>query len=113
VAARPTDSGPPESASPGAASVLLPALQPPATRHGTVVRRALLDRFADDTSQGFLAGLLTEVAGLTDPAHTRAGRSDGLSAREAEVLSLVAGGRTNGEIAAELVLRTRALISPV
>jgi LuxR family transcriptional regulator, maltose regulon positive regulatory protein len=61
------------------------------------------------TSQGFLSGLRTEVAGLTDPVHARTGRADGLSAREAEVLTLVAEGHTNGEIAAELVLSVHTI----
>jgi LuxR family maltose regulon positive regulatory protein len=69
------------------------------------------------TSQGFLTGMLTEIAGLTDPGAEPAGlagpgrarRADGLSAREAEVLTLVADGHTNGEIAAELVLSVHTI----
>jgi DNA-binding NarL/FixJ family response regulator len=51
--------------------------------------------------------LITEADGLADQTASsdgRALRSDGLSPREAQVLELVAGGRTNKEIAVELVV---------
>lgn len=56
---------------------------------------------------GILNELFTEAARLADRTASsdgRAFRSDGLSPREAQVLELVAGGRTNKEIAAELVV---------
>ena len=71
--------------------------------------RDIIARCADP---GILGGLLREteqLAGLRPPAaghrqHGHAPRPDGLSAREAEVLGLLAAGQTNNEIAAELVL---------
>jgi len=56
---------------------------------------------------GILNELIAEAARLAgQPASSdgRAFRSDGLSSREAQVLALVAGGHTNKEIAAELVV---------
>jgi LuxR family maltose regulon positive regulatory protein len=56
---------------------------------------------------GTLNELMTEATRLADQAASPDGhafRSDGLSPREAQVLELVAGGRTNKEIAAELVV---------
>jgi ATP/maltotriose-dependent transcriptional regulator MalT len=53
-----------------------------------------------------------ELAGLgAGPAvgATAGPRSDGLTAREAEVLSLVASGRSNQQIAGELVLSVRTV----
>ena len=71
--------------------------------------RDIIARCADP---GILSGLLAEterLAGLrplvTGPArHAQAPRPDGLTAREAEVLGLLAAGQTNSEIAARLVL---------
>jgi DNA-binding NarL/FixJ family response regulator len=59
------------------------------------------------TDAGVLNELVTEAARLADQADSsddRSLRSDGLSPREAQVLELVAGGRTNKEIGAELVV---------
>ncbi|MFC7619683.1 AAA family ATPase [Microlunatus sp. GCM10028923] len=61
---------------------------------------------------GLLVGALREAgrrAGLvpTDENAAPAGPLDGLTPREREVLTLVAKGRTNGEIARELVISTK------
>jgi LuxR family maltose regulon positive regulatory protein len=59
------------------------------------------------TDPGILSELITETARLADQTASsdgRAFRSDGLSPREAQVLDLVAGGNTNKEIAALLVV---------
>jgi DNA-binding CsgD family transcriptional regulator len=51
--------------------------------------------------------------GLTDPAPSLNGNgeraSHGLSAREAEVMSLIADGRTNGQIAEHLFLAEKTV----
>jgi len=71
-------------------------------------------------SRGELPGLNAEVFGFGgEPARSdgnssngRAGRDvadRGLSAREREVMSLIAGGRTNGEIAAHLFLAEKTV----
>jgi DNA-binding CsgD family transcriptional regulator len=43
------------------------------------------------------------------PAFNGAGEPHGLSAREAEVMSLIADGQTNGEIAARLFLAEKTV----
>jgi DNA-binding NarL/FixJ family response regulator len=50
---------------------------------------------------------LTRVSSLVTPASPK--RTHGLSSRELEVLRLVAGGKTNKEIATELVLSERTI----
>jgi LuxR family maltose regulon positive regulatory protein len=66
--------------------------------------RQLMTKCADP---GILNAHMTEATHLADQAATSDGqafRSDGLSPREAQVLELVAGGHTNKEIGAELVV---------
>jgi len=66
--------------------------------------KQLMTKCADP---GILNELITEAIRLADQAASSDGqafRSDGLSPREAQVLELVAGGRTNKEIGAELVV---------
>jgi DNA-binding NarL/FixJ family response regulator len=48
-----------------------------------------------------------EVSGLADPGDTN--ESHALSAREAEVMSLIADGQTNGQIAARLFLAEKTV----
>lgn len=60
-----------------------------AAQHGDIAEKAASDRVA-----------------ATDPD---AGAALGLSAREAEVLSLIAGGRTNGQIASYLFLAEKTV----
>jgi DNA-binding CsgD family transcriptional regulator len=60
------------------------------------------------------AGSGGDGAGLNGvrPGSDRSGAADmnhGLSAREAEVMSLIAGGQTNGEIAAQLFLAEKTV----
>jgi DNA-binding NarL/FixJ family response regulator len=57
-------------------------------------------------SRGRLAGLNGGVTGFDDEL-TRP--DSGLSAREREVMSLIAGGHTNGEIAAHLFLAEKTV----
>ena len=47
------------------------------------------------------------MTGATNNGHSASG--SGLSAREAEVMSLIADGRTNGEIAAHLFLAEKTV----
>jgi LuxR family maltose regulon positive regulatory protein len=66
--------------------------------------KGLMAKCAD---AGMLNELIEQAARLADQAahlDGRVFRSDGLSSREAQVLELVAGGRTNKEIGAELVV---------
>src|SRR5690242_18234232 len=58
-------------------------------------------------TNGHPARLNGDSGGAGDPAGTRA--SLGLSARELEVMSLIAGGHTNGEIAAHLFLAEKTV----
>jgi DNA-binding CsgD family transcriptional regulator len=53
------------------------------------------------------AGPPREVSGAPDSGG--AGESHGLSAREAEVMSLIADGQTNGQIAARLFLAEKTV----
>jgi DNA-binding CsgD family transcriptional regulator len=58
-------------------------------------------------SRGRLAGLNGGATGFDDELGRQNG--SGLSAREREVMSLIAGGRTNGEIAAHLFLAEKTV----
>ena len=70
-------------------------------------------------SRGEVTGVGSEASGLnghttglngTAGANEAQGRSSlGLSARESEVMSLIAGGHTNGEIAAHLFLAEKTV----
>jgi DNA-binding CsgD family transcriptional regulator len=56
---------------------------------------------------GIRADAPREVSGAADSGG--AGESRGLSAREAEVMSLIADGQTNGQIAARLFLAEKTV----
>jgi DNA-binding NarL/FixJ family response regulator len=69
-------------------------------------RRVLVGVAADEAplSRGLAAKILDEFVRLTHEPVTRAEHRDQLSEREREVLQLIAGGETNKEIAARLVI---------
>jgi DNA-binding NarL/FixJ family response regulator len=54
-------------------------------------------------------GSLTAASPGEEPSADGADDSHGLSAREAEVMSLIADGQTNGEIAAQLFLAEKTV----
>jgi DNA-binding NarL/FixJ family response regulator len=83
-----------ESAAAALASGLAPALTD-LREAGRVLSELGLARWADQ------AATLLEQASATPPA--------GLTSREVEILKLLAGGRTNREIAAELVLSVHTI----
>jgi DNA-binding CsgD family transcriptional regulator len=64
---------------------------------------------ADLRIPGTNAGNNTASAGGTMSNGGADGVNHGLSAREAEVMSLIAGGQTNGEIAARLFLAEKTV----
>ncbi|GAB3746250.1 LuxR family transcriptional regulator [Microlunatus parietis] len=81
---------------------------------GEAAAEVITDATAAATTlgSGLLVGALREAgrrAGLvpTEESSAPAGPLDGLTPREREVLTLVAKGRTNGEIARELVISTK------
>ena len=65
-----------------------------------------LKRFLDSEDPPAMTG--PEVAAVRTPYHEKAPPAD-LTARETEVLRLVAGGKTNNEVAKELVLSIRTV----
>jgi LuxR family transcriptional regulator, maltose regulon positive regulatory protein len=66
--------------------------------------REIIASCADPGILGVLLTEAEELAGAQPASPGPVRRPDGLTAREAEVLGLLAAGHTNGEIAAELVL---------
>jgi DNA-binding NarL/FixJ family response regulator len=58
---------------------------------------------------GAAPGLNGHAAGRDGESGERNGGRHGLSARELEVMSLIAGGHTNGEIAAHLFLAEKTV----
>src|SRR5215218_5291140 len=105
------------------ASVLFSEPQPALTGDGLAVTAALLAFFAGlwlSTPWGTTgtrtrtAGMLGAVLAGDEPATTAApGLPDELTPREAEVLALIAAGRTNAEIAEALVVSAATVKSHV
>jgi DNA-binding CsgD family transcriptional regulator len=58
---------------------------------------------------GARAGIRTDAPEVSGAADSGGSESRGLSAREAEVMSLIADGQTNGQIAARLFLAEKTV----
>ena len=58
---------------------------------------------------GARTGIRTAPAEVSEAADPGSSESHGLSAREAEVMSLIADGQTNGQIAARLFLAEKTV----